>query len=139
MKHMDSQTTKTKEVVEAYWNNASSKNYQANASLFADEVEWRIPGNKEKAPWIRDRNTKAEAVSFFQELFVHVEAVSFDITGKFYDGNHAVVTGHLVSRMLSTGKLFDSPFTIQITVANGLITKYLLLEDSLGLVQALTA
>ncbi|MBC9915464.1 nuclear transport factor 2 family protein [Chitinophaga varians] len=136
---MDALTAKTKAVVEAYFNNASVKNYQANESLFADEVEWRIPGNKEKAPWLKDRNTKLEAVSFYQELFTYLEAVSFDITGKFYDGHQAVVTGHLVSRMLSTGKLFDSPFSIQITVRDGRITRYLLLEDSLGLVAALTA
>ncbi|NLR69134.1 nuclear transport factor 2 family protein [Chitinophaga varians] len=136
---MESLTTKTKETVEAYLNNMASKNYQANASLFADNVEWRIPGNKAKAPWIRDRNTKAEAVGFYEELFRYVEGISFEITGKFYDGDQAVVTGHLVSRMLSTGKLFDSLFTIQVTVTDGLITRYILLEDSYNLVEALTA
>ncbi|AKH94233.1 nuclear transport factor 2 family protein [Elizabethkingia anophelis] len=128
----------TQQVVEQYYDNLASGNYEANVQLFADQVEWRIPGDAERAVWIKERNTKEEVRAFFKELYENIEGVSFDITGKFYNENRAVVTGHLVSRVLSTGKLFDSHFTVQFTVEKGLITRYLMLEDSYGLVEALS-
>ncbi|MCL1673786.1 nuclear transport factor 2 family protein [Elizabethkingia ursingii] len=128
----------TQQVVEQYYHNLALGNYEANVQLFADHVEWRIPGNAECAVWIKDRNTKEEVSTFFKELYENIEGISFDVSGKFYHENRAVVTGHLVSRVLSTGKLFDSHFTVQFTIDNGLITKYLMLEDSYGLVEALS-
>ncbi|MBC9928774.1 nuclear transport factor 2 family protein [Chitinophaga qingshengii] len=136
---MESQVASTQAVVEKYLGNISAKNYQANLDLLADQVEWRIPGNQAMAPWIRDRNTKEEVVLFYEELFRHVEPISYAFTGKFYAGDQAVLTGNLESRMLATGKVFYSPFTIQITVRDGRINRYLLLEDSFGLVKTLTA
>ncbi|AJW62304.1 SnoaL-like domain protein [Elizabethkingia miricola] len=128
----------TQQVVEQYYQNLASGNYEACVLLFADSVEWRIPGNAELAVWIKDRNTKEEIRTFFKELFENLETISFEVTGKFYNENRAVVTGHLISRVLSTGKLFDSHFTVQFTVEKGFITKYLMLEDSNGLVEALS-
>lgn len=136
---MESQVASTQAVVEKYLDNVATKNYQANLDLLADQVEWRIPGNQAMAPWIRDRNTKEEVVLFYEELLRHVEPVSFEFTGKFYGGDQAVLAGNLASRMFATGKIFHSPFTIQITVKDGRINRYLLMEDSFGLVETLTA
>ncbi|WP_312400281.1 nuclear transport factor 2 family protein [Sphingobacterium sp.] len=127
----------TVQTVEAFYNNLANKDYQANINLFADTVEWRIPGNDKVATWIKDRNSKTEIQDFYRELYENLEGVSFDITGKYYDGNKAVVTGHLVSRILRTGKLFDSYFSVEFTVENGLITKYLMLENSYALIESL--
>ncbi|MDR1202113.1 MAG: nuclear transport factor 2 family protein [Tannerellaceae bacterium] len=127
----------TRQIVEQYYDNLAKKDYEANVQLFAETVEWRIPGDATRAIWIKDRNSRDEVREFFRELYENLEGVSFEITGKFYNGNQAVVTGHLVSRVLKTDKLFDSYFTTQFTVENGLITKYLFLEDSLALIECL--
>ncbi len=127
----------TENVVSKYYTHLLEKDFDEIINLFADKVTWRIPGNAEQAPWIKDRNNKTEVKAFYMELYSHVEAVSFTINEQFVKGEKAVVTGHLVSRILNTGKLFDSHFTAQFTVENGLITNYLMLEDSYHLVEAL--
>lgn len=127
----------TENVVNKYYTHLLKKEFHEVINLFAEKVTWRIPGNAERAPWIKDRNSKAEVSEFFKELYSYLEGVSFTINDQFFLGNKAVVTGHLVSRILSTGKLFDSHFTAQFTVENGLITDYLMLEDSYQLVETL--
>lgn len=130
-------TKNIQEVVEEYYSNIALKNYEATMLLFADQVDWRIPGNEKVAPWVKYRKNREEVREFFKDLVEYVEGVSFEVTGKFYDGNQAVVTGHLVTRIRATDKLFESDFTVQFTVENGLITRYLMLEDSFGLVESL--
>lgn len=127
----------TKQVIETFYKNLANNDYQANINLFTDTVEWRIPGNDKVAVWVKDRNSKAEIQDFYKELYENLEGVSFEITGKFYEENKAVVTGHLVARILSTGKLFNTYFSMQFTLQNGLISHYLMLEDSYALVEAL--
>lgn len=127
----------TRKIVEQYYQNLTLKNYEANVNLFAEQVEWRIPGNAELVGYIKNRHTKAEIRNYYRELNENLEPLSFNITEKFFNGEKAVVTGHMSNRMLSTGNLFESPFTVQFTVKNGLITNYLFLEDSYALVKSL--
>lgn len=127
----------TKQVVDAFYKSLANKDYQANVNLFADTAEWRIPGNDKVAVWVKDRNGKAEIQEFYKELHENLEGVNFEITGKFYNEDKAVITGRLLSRILSTGKLYDTYFSIQFTIKEGLITHYLMLEDSYALVEAL--
>lgn len=133
-KIIEEQTTN---VIEQFYQNLASQNFEANIQLFAENVKWRIPGNPRVATWIKDRNSRDDIRDFYRELYENLEGVSYEVTGKFYNGNQAVVTGHLVSRILSSGKLFDSYFTVQFTVENNLITEYLMLEDSYALIEAI--
>lgn len=127
----------TQVIVEAYYEYLNKKDYEAIVQLFADQIEWRIPGDASRAVWTKDRNSKKEVLEFFKELYENIEGVSYEVTGKFYSGNQAVVTGHLVSRVLKTNKLFDSFFSVQFQVDEGCITKYLFLEDSHALMESL--
>lgn len=127
----------TKSVIEQFYHNLAAKNFEANVQLFAENVKWHIPGNQRMATWIKDRNSRDDIKNFYKELYENLEGVSFDVTRKFYNEDQAVVTGHLVSRILSSGKLFDSYFTVQFTVENNLITEYLMLEDSYALIEAI--
>jgi ketosteroid isomerase-like protein len=99
--------------------------------LFADQVDWNIPGATDVVPWIGRHSTREGVREFFDELTKGVIADRFDIERTFVDGGHAVSAGRLRSTIRSTGKVIESPFTIQFEVNDdGLITKYLLLEDS---------
>jgi ketosteroid isomerase-like protein len=75
---------------------------------------------------------------FYELLWAAVEPVSVEVEHILYDGEHCVITGQLSARMVATGRLFDSMFSVHLTVSNGMITRYRLQEDSWALVVALT-
>ncbi len=89
-------------------------------------------------PWLGRSNTKAEVIDFFRLLWKETIPIAADIDHIFIDGKKAVIAGDFKTGMLRTDKICDSLFFIRITVENGCIVKYHLLEDSYALVQALS-
>ena len=116
----------------------ATRDLETLVALFAPDVDWEIAGNEKLAPWLGRRSSRAEVREFYELLWASVEPVSVDVEHMLYDGDHCVITGQLSARMVATGRLFDSMFSVHVTVANGMITRYRLQEDSWALVVALT-
>ncbi len=106
------------------------------ATRFSEDIDWRIPGDAQAAPWIAARQGRAGVAAFFGELRGYVTPQRFDVHQVFVDGDNAVIVGHLVSLVNATGRTIDSEFAITLTVRGGLITRYHLLEDSLAVYRA---
>ncbi|HEY0669291.1 MAG TPA: nuclear transport factor 2 family protein [Sphingobacteriaceae bacterium] len=107
-------------------------------SLFAEQVDWFIPGNQDLAPWLGRRSSKEEIRMFFKMLWENTEPVSAKVEHILIEGNFGIITGEFSTRMLKTGKIFDSIFSIHLTVESNLIVRYRLQEDSYAVSEALT-
>lgn len=131
-------TEQTKQIVQQFMHSLSNRELNTIRELFAQVVDWYIPGNETLAPWLGKRSTNQEVGAFFQQLWQQTQPLSAQIDLILCQGNLAVVTGEFSTRMLQTGKVVNSPFSIQLTVENNLITKYRLLEDSYAVSISLT-
>ncbi|TDT21930.1 hypothetical protein EV562_12221 [Streptomyces sp. BK208] len=107
--------------------------------LFADEVDWLLAENP-AVPWIRPRSTGVEAAAQFTELSEHVvpEASRATVDTFLVDGEDAVLMGRLSGTVRATGKSFEGPFALRLTVENGRITRHHLYENSLSIAEACT-
>ncbi|MEV5979253.1 nuclear transport factor 2 family protein [Streptomyces sp. NPDC052114] len=107
--------------------------------LFADEVDWLLAENP-VVPWIRPRSTGAECAAQSAELAAHTvpEEARASLDTFLVDGADAVLMGHLSGRVRATGKTFEGPFALRLTVENGRITKHHLYENSLSIAEACT-
>lgn len=103
---------------------------QAIADLFADDVDWRIPGDPALMPWTGVRRSREAVCAFFPELARSVEPRQYAVTRILADDTMAVIIGELTSAIRSTGRLVESPFAIEFTVRDGRIVRYRLHEDS---------
>lgn len=128
----------TQQTLQSFLQYLTQRDLENLAELFSDPVDWFIPGDEAKAPWLGKRSSREEVRQFYQLLWKHTEPLSANIDHIFIDGEQAVISGTFSTRMLPTGKVVDSLFFIQLTVANGLITRYRLLEDSYAVSRALT-
>lgn len=108
-------------------------------ALFADEVDWLLAENP-AAPWIRPRSTAAECAAQFAELMEHTvpEDARAGVDTFLVDGTDAVLMGHLSGTVRATGKTFEGPFALHLTVEDGRITRHHLYENSLSIAQACT-
>lgn len=106
-------------------------------ALFADEVDWLLAENS-AAPWIRPRSTAAECAAQFTELMEHTvpEDARASVDTFLVDGKDAVLMGHLSGTVRATGKSFEGPFALHLTVKNGRITRHHLYENSLSIAKA---
>lgn len=127
----------TRGVVEQFLEALGERNVEQLIPLFNDKVDWFIPGNQDLAPWTGRRENKREIIDVFELLWKHTEPVSVKISHTFIENTSAEVVGAFQTRMLATGAIVDSPFSIYLTVEKRLIIKYRLLEDSYAVSSAL--
>jgi len=106
-------------------------------ALFADEVDWVLAENP-AARWIRPRSTAAECAAQFAELMAYTvpKDARASIDTFLVDGTHAVLMGHVSGTVRATGKSFEGPFALHLTVENGRITRHRLYENSLSIAEA---
>jgi ketosteroid isomerase-like protein len=107
--------------------------------LFADEVDWLLAENP-TVPWIRPRSTAAECAAQATELMEYTvpEDARASVDTFLVDGADAVLMGHLSGTVRATGKSFEGPFALHLTVEDGRITRHHLYENSLSIAEACT-
>ncbi|MER6669082.1 nuclear transport factor 2 family protein [Amycolatopsis japonica] len=122
---------RTKATLDEFFRRMSTGDADGATELFADSVAWDIPGATELVPWIGPRRNRAEVREFFDLLDKGLVKDRFDVERVLVDGRHAVATGRLRSTIRSTGKVIQTAFSLEFEVDDdGRITKYLMLEDS---------
>lgn len=132
---MDNNTSNT---VQQFFKHLSERNLKALTGLFSDTVDWYIPGDQNKAPWLGVRSNRKEVSDFYELLWKSTEPVSVTVDKILIDTDTAIISGEFSTNMLQTDKTVHSLFFIQLTVQDQLITRYRLLEDSLAVSLALT-
>ncbi|MFJ4098072.1 nuclear transport factor 2 family protein [Amycolatopsis japonica] len=122
---------RTKATLGEFFRRMSTGDTDGATELFADDVAWNIPGAKDLVPWIGPRRNRAEIREFYDLLDKGLVKDRFDVERVLVDGPHAVAVGRLRSTIRSTGKVIQTAFSLEFEVdGDGRITKYLMLEDS---------
>lgn len=130
----------TRTVVKQYFDRLQSGAApEAIAALFSEEVDWNIPSNVDRVPWIGHRKGRRGVADFVRELREHDQPIRFDIHVIVVEGEKAVALGEFASRLKKTGNIIESEFASEFTVQAGLIVRYRLFEDSFAVAQAAQA
>lgn len=128
---------KNTQIVQDFLQFQGERNLSRLMPLFADQVDWYIPGDIAKASWLGRRNTKHEIEEFFIQLWSQTESVSATIDQMMTENDTTLISGEFSTKMLPSGKTVDSLFFIQLTIQDELIVKYRLLEDSFAVSRSL--
>lgn len=108
----------------------------AITELFSEDADWDIVGDRERVPWIGPRWGRVEIAAFFRDLIGAIEPRRFEVRSVLADGERAVILGELASLVRSTGRLIETEFAFDLTVKQGRIVRYRMLEDSHAVAQA---
>ncbi|MGW0002569.1 nuclear transport factor 2 family protein [Nocardia grenadensis] len=132
-------TEATRATVDAFLAARANGNTEELTALFADEVDWLLAENP-AVPWIRPRRTAAECAAQFDELMAYTvpEDAKASIDTSLIYGTEAVLFGHLSGTVRATGKSFEGPFALRLTVEDGRITRHHLYENSVSIAAACT-
>ena len=108
----------------------------AIASLFRDEVKFEIAGDAGALPWIGRWAGHSAVSDFIAGTRRLLEIVRFDVHGILGNEAQAVIFGDLASKVIATGKMIESSFAIILTVSEGKISRFQMLEDSFAVSRA---
>ncbi|MFC9130554.1 nuclear transport factor 2 family protein [Streptomyces sp. NPDC057099] len=129
--------TATRATVQRFLELRLSGDTEGITALFADKVDWLLAENP-GVPWIRPRSSAAECAAQAEELMAHTVPgdARASVDTFLVDGNDAVLMGHLAGTVRATGKSFEGPFALRLTVEDGRITRHHLYENSLSIAEA---
>ena len=109
------------------------------AKLFSKSMEWEIAGDIGALPWIGRKSGRAAIIDFVSDSRAMLERISFEVRDILANDDRAVILGSLASKLKRTAKIINIDFAIVLTVANGEIVRFQMLEDSLAVSQAARA
>ncbi|MDX3382575.1 nuclear transport factor 2 family protein [Streptomyces niveiscabiei] len=113
------------------------------ASRYAEHVDWKLDWpagehGRTATPWIRRRSTRAEVAAHYREVAAHhvAEEVDTRVERVLVDGADAVVLGEIRQTARATGRAYRARFALHLTLADGVVTRHHVYEDSLAVAQA---
>ena len=105
------------------------------AKLFSETLEWDIAGDTGALPWIGHKSGRAAITDFVRESRAMIERISFEVHDILASDNRAAILGSLTSKLKRNGNVVTTDFAIVLTVANGEIVRFQMLEDSFAVSQ----
>ena len=109
------------------------------AELFAENLEMEIAGDTGVLPWIGRKSGRAAIADFVSNMRVLVEPLRFEVDDILAGEERAVILGSLASKVKHTGKIIETDFAFVLTVAEGRIVRFKMLEDSFAVSRAARA
>ena len=106
------------------------------ADGFSEDVLVEFQGDEGALPWIGRGRGRGAVVDFVRGVRAKTEPVRFDVTEILASDARAVIVGELATMVKATGKMIESDFVIILTVKDGLIARFQMLEDSFAVSKA---
>jgi ketosteroid isomerase-like protein len=103
------------------------------AQMFDQDLKFEIQGDVGVLPWIGHQDGRHAAAAFFREIRILTESLKFDVEDILGSDNRVAIIGALETRIKSSGNIMKSQFAIILTIANGNIIRFQMLEDSFAL------
>ncbi|GLW49374.1 hypothetical protein Stsp02_50350 [Streptomyces sp. NBRC 14336] len=119
----------TADTVQEFFGRFGTGDLAGLPELFAEEAELVVAGAP-VVPWTGRLVGRHEVEGYFERFVAAVDTQLFDVERIAVDGEDAFVLGEFTHKVVSTGRSFSGPFTIRITVRDGLIQRYQTFEDS---------
>ena len=106
------------------------------AAPFAEDLVFEIQGDDGVMPWIGRKTGRKAMADFLWELRTLTEPVAFDVEDILASDSRAAIIGSLQTRIKATGKITATQFAFILTIGNGVVTRFQMLEDSFSLSKA---
>lgn len=118
---------------------AAGQDPNAIAALFDDDLVFEIQGDDGVLPWIGRKTGRQAIADFIRNNRALTEPISFDVEDILASESRAASVGALRTRIKATDKIIATQFAIILTISEGLISRFQMLEDSFAVSQAANA
>ena len=109
------------------------------AASFAEDLVFEIQGDDGALPWIGRKSGRRAMADFIRDQRAMTEPLEFEVEDVLASETRAVVIGSLRSRIKATGRITASQFALVLTIADGVVTRFQMLEDSYDVFRAARA
>ncbi|WP_439031051.1 nuclear transport factor 2 family protein [Gordonia terrae] len=131
----------TAETTTAFLEQLGAQNADALGELFAEQIDWVVPGTASLTPWAGKRSHRSEVPDYFRALWSALEPGKsvVSVGAVVIDGEEAVVFATFDHVAAPTGRPFHTDVAMRLTVVAGKITRMHLFEDTAATAAAFAA
>jgi ketosteroid isomerase-like protein len=128
---LSKESQQTQEVLNGFLQSMGANDIAQIAKYFWQSASFYI-AESPYMPWTGKKTGRQEILAALQQLTgAHkLDEDDFEMAHIFIDGSEAAIFVKAGRTVKSTGKKFKEPFSMRLTIENGLITKFQMLEDS---------
>ncbi|MEO6315251.1 MAG: nuclear transport factor 2 family protein [Chitinophagaceae bacterium] len=121
----------TRQLVTDFLQRLSIQDADGLQDLFADEIDWYVPGNP-ALPWTGVRSVRTAVAAYFRKLWQLLAPGKSIVTpgSIVIQDEAAVVFASFTHTVAATGTVFHNPVALHITIAGNRIYKLHLYEDT---------
>ena len=106
------------------------------AAPFASDLVFEIQGDDGVLPWIGKKTGREAIADFIRGIRALTEPVTFDVEDILASDSRAAIVGSLETRIKATRRVTATQFAIILTVTEGVVTRFQMLEDSFDVSKA---
>jgi uncharacterized protein len=106
------------------------------AALFDADLVFEIQGDDGVLPWIGRKTGRRAVADFIRDIRALTEPLTFDVEDILTSDSRAAIIGALQTRIKPTGKITATQFAIILTIADDVVTRFQMLEDSFDVSRA---
>ncbi len=106
------------------------------AALFDADLVFEIQGDQGALPWIGRKTGRQAIMDFIRDIRDMTEPVGFEVEDILASERRAAIVGALQTRIKATGRITATQFAIILTITDGAVTRFQMLEDSFDVSKA---
>lgn len=129
----------TGELLAIFMDRLGQQDAEGIGELFADEIDWYVPGSA-TLPWTGRRSRREHVAEYFEAMWPAFTPgqSSATVDKIMVDGDDAVVFSRFTHTVARNGKRLNTPAALHLTIANGQVIRMHLYEDTLAVHEAFT-
>lgn len=134
----DTQTSRT--VAEKFVERLGRQDPDGIQELFADEIDWYVPGS-DALPWTGRRTRREEIAPYFTTMWPHFAHARSKVVLErvLVDGGDVMLLADFTHTVVANGKEFTTPAAMHLVVEDSRIVRMHLYEDTLTVDEAFNA
>jgi ketosteroid isomerase-like protein len=106
------------------------------AASFAENLVFEVQGDDGVLPWVGHKTGRQAIADFMRDQRAMTELLAFDVEDVLASEKRAIVIGTLRTRIRATDRIAASQFALVLTIADDVVTRFQMLEDSYAVSEA---
>lgn len=117
------------EVTQQFFGHVGARDLPAIVSLFADRIDWSVPGN---FPWSGRRTEKTQIAGFFEQMWPYTVAGKNEVLDPtmIVSGEDVALFGTFRQTLVASGDTVDIGVACRLKVVDGKIVRLNMVEDT---------
>ena len=124
------------QIAQSFLDGLKNGDLEASGLSLAGDLSFEIQGDDGVLPWIGHKIGRRAMIDMLRDQHEMIEVQALEVEDMLASESRAVIVGSMRTLIKATGKVTNGSFAIVLTMKDGVITRYQLIENSFDVARA---